>query len=196
MLKYFRLYYNYILFRIGWRRVLPAYFINRIEVRECGESLVTLPAGIKVRQTVAVMLDAAAKHLPPGYSIEVIEGWRDEQLQAQRRKIFSTGLGRSLDKFVAKRSGHLTGGAVDVRLLWRGKSVDCGTDYLEFNNKTPTDCRYLSPEQNQHRKILFDAMISAGFVNYPMEWWHYCFGDKMYAAYQRKKYAIYNEIKS
>ena len=35
-----RLYYNYFLVKWKIRRVLPAYFINRIEVADCGEELV------------------------------------------------------------------------------------------------------------------------------------------------------------
>ena len=38
--KFLRLYYNYFLVKWGFRKVLPAYFINRIEVVDCGEELV------------------------------------------------------------------------------------------------------------------------------------------------------------
>ena len=39
-------------------------------------------------------------------------------------------------------------------------------------------------------------MQDAGFVNYPAEWWHYCYGDKMWAAYSHEKYAIFGKVSS
>jgi hypothetical protein len=37
------------------------------------------------------------------------------------------------------------------------------------------------------------AMTQAGFINYPLEWWHFCYGDKMYTAYKFEKQAIYGK---
>lgn len=37
-------------------------------------------------------------------------------------------------------------------------------------------------------------MQDADFVNYSGEWWHFCYGDKMWAAYKHRRYAIYGEI--
>lgn len=34
-------------------------------------------------------------------------------------------------------------------------------------------------------------MEKAGFQNYPFEWWHYCYGDRMWAAYSGKKTCFY-----
>ena len=35
-----RVLYNYVLVRLGLRRILPAEIVNRKEVRECGEEMV------------------------------------------------------------------------------------------------------------------------------------------------------------
>ena len=32
------------------------------------------------------------------------------------------------------------------------------------------------------------------FVNFPGEWWHFCYGDKMWAAYKNKKECKYGYI--
>lgn len=37
-------------------------------------------------------------------------------------------------------------------------------------------------------------MKKEGFVNYPGEWWHFSYGDQLWAAYKNKKYAIYGSI--
>ena len=93
-------------------------------------------------------------------------------------------------------SGHQTGGAVDLTLCKEdGTSLDMGTGYLEHNKRTPTSYRSITKEQKKNRQILLTAMKCAGFVNYPGEWWHFCYGDKMWAAYSRVPYAIYDVVK-
>ena len=89
---------------------------------------------------------------------------------------------------------HSTGGAVDVLLkrvgsderLEMGARFDemtpvSSTDYFEGELKheriNPDDPRLL------HRRLLYTAMISAGFTNFPSEFWHYDFGTQMYVLY-------------
>lgn len=180
------LYYNYFLVKWKIRRVLPAYFINRIEVIDCGEELVQYQ-GVRVRKRVAAMLKNAQRSLPPHFELKVVSGYRNETEQLALRQRFSS------TQQVATESGHTTGGAVDVILVYCGKEVDCGSPYLKFTAKTPTWSRELSYSQRRNRFILYNAMTSAGFVNYPLEWWHFCYGDKMYAAYKFEKKAFYGK---
>lgn len=181
-----RLYYNYFLVKWKIRRVLPAYFINRIEVIDCGEELVQYQ-GVRVRKRVAVMLKNAQRSLPPHFELKVVSGYRNETEQLVLRQRFSN------TQQVAEESGHTTGGAVDVILVYCGKEIDCGSSYLEFTAKTPTWSRELSYCQRRNRFILYNAMTQAGFVNYPLEWWHFCYGDRMYAAYRFEKQAFYGK---
>ena len=181
-----RLYYNYFLVKWGFRQVLPAYFINRIEVIDCGEELVRYQ-GVWVRKRVAAMLKNAQRSLPPHFELKVVSGFRNETEQLALHEKFGN------TQQVATESGHTTGGAVDVILVYRGKEVDCGSPYLEFTAKTPTWSRELSYSQRRNRFILYNAMTQAGFVNYPLEWWHFCYGDKMYAAYKFEKKAFYGK---
>ena len=73
-----------------------------------------------------------------------------------------------------------------------GRELDMGTQYLEHNKKTKTRCKALTEEQRRNRRVLVDAMQRAGFVNYPAEWWHFSYGDKMWAAYSNKRAALYD----
>lgn len=182
---------NKWLVRLGLRKVLPAGVINAVVVEECGEPLVEW-RGARVREGVARRLDAAQADLPDGYALRVVCGYRSAEEQTElRNRVAANGV-TALGKAVAKESGHRTGGAVDVVLLKHGDAADCGTDYLEFTAATPTaDTDGLTAEQAENRRILVRAMKRAGFVNYPLEWWHYCFGDKMHAAYSFLKYARY-----
>ena len=186
MLKFLRLYYNYFLVKWKIRKVLPAYFINKVIVEDCGEELVQYQ-GVRVRKRVAAMLENAQRALPPHFEIKVTSGFRNETDQLALRKKFGN------TQQVATDSGHSTGGAVDVTLFYCGKEMDCGSSYLEFTAKTPTWSKELSYCQKHNRFILYNAMTQAGFVNYPLEWWHYCYGDKMYAAYKFEKQAFYGK---
>ena len=186
-LKELRLYYNYYLVKWKIRKVLPAYFINRIEVADCGEGLVPY-LGVFVRKRVAAMLEDARRSLPLHFDLKVVSGFRDDAEQdALRQKFGNT-------QQVAIESGHATGGAVDVMLLHHGDAVDCGGRYLTFTSATPTWSHDLNREQHHCRFTLYKVMTDAGFINYPLEWWHFCYGDKMYAAYKFEKRAVYGKI--
>ena len=187
MLKFLRLYYNYFLVKWKIRKVLPAYFINRIETADCGEELVPYQ-GVFVRKRVVAMLEDARRSLPPHFDLKVVSGFRNDAEQDALRKKFGN------TQQVAIESGHTTGGAVDVILLHHGEEVDCGGRYLTFTSATPTWSRDLSQNQQHCRFMLYKAMTDAGFVNYPLEWWHFCYGDKMYAAYRFEKRAVYGKI--
>ena len=74
--------------------------------------------------------------------------------------------------------GHQSGGAVDLTLCDReGRPIDMGTGYMEHNDSTATY-----------------SMEETGFVNYPSEWWHFAYGDRMWASYKHKRHAIYGNV--
>ena len=133
------------------------------------------------------MLENARKLLPPHFALKVVSGFRNETEQLALYEKFGN------TQQVASDSGHTTGGAVDVTLFYYGKEVDCGSRYLTFTPQTPTWSKDLKRRQQRNRFILYNVMTKAGFVNYPLEWWHFCYGDKMYAAYKFEKQAFYGK---
>ncbi len=93
----------------------------------------------------------------------------------------------------------MCGGAVDVCLVNEsGGMLDFGTGYaaagFACRRKCPMFARDLTSEQVKNRKILRDAMTSAGFVYYPGEWWHYCYGDRMWAVYTGRDECFYGPV--
>ena len=92
---------------------------------------------------------------------------------------------------------HTTGGAVDLTLIdSNGVWLDMGTEFnaspLETNQATYTRAENISDIAKENRKILVEVMTTAGFVNYPTEWWHWSYGDKYWALTCGQPFAIYS----
>jgi D-alanyl-D-alanine dipeptidase len=101
--------------------------------------------------------------------------------------------------YIAERSGHSSGAAVDLTLvdLRAGQdrrfdpnanyadctapaalrapeaSVDMGTGYDCSDVKAHTASKAIPPQQRRWRSMLLSAMARQGFVNYSKEWWHF-----------------------
>lgn len=83
----------------------------------------------------------------------------------------------------------------------QSRELNMGTGFDHFGPESGT--RYfeklahqqeLTGEQQQvlqNRRFLYKVMKSAGFSNYPDEWWHWSCGDNMDAANTGKDFAIY-----
>jgi D-alanyl-D-alanine dipeptidase len=87
---------------------------------------------------------------------------------------------------------HLTGGAVDVVLWSLGKCCECemGKNGTESGNAYPdalerkSQLVALSPTEEEgqvNRRILFWLMTHFGFAPNPTEYWHFSWGDQMWA---------------
>ena len=220
LIKTLRIYYNVYLVRLGIRHILPSDYINGIRVVENNEPLVTLSADENLIRTdgkafmgrrgmVEHLLRAAEEVSKKGYRLHIFQTYRSPDAQIERRKELYEQLRQShpddseadilrlLNVSIAGvGGGHQTGGAVDLGLCAPdGRELDMGTNYLEHNHQTATRCKALSEEQKKNRLMLLRAMQRAGFVNYPAEWWHFSYGDKMWAAYCNKKTAVYDVVK-
>jgi D-alanyl-D-alanine dipeptidase len=78
---------------------------------------------------------------------------------------------------------HSTGAAVDITLVDDGgKIVDMGSPIDEMSERSHPDYYAHSHQQyHAHRQLLCDVMLKAGFHRNPREWWHFSFGDQMWA---------------
>ena len=90
--------------------------------------------------------------------------------------------------------GHQTGGATDVGLCdENGIELNMGTAYSTASANIKTNAN-VDPEATNNRHLLCKAMEKQGFVNYPNEWWHFCYGDRMWAAYSNKRHCMYGLV--
>jgi len=88
---------------------------------------------------------------------------------------------------------HSTGGAIDVTLVDdRGQEIDMGSPIDELSERSyPLHFANSTDPQkkayHQRRELLFSIMRSSGFQRHPQEWWHFCFGEQMWAWLTREE---------
>lgn len=207
-----RVLYSYLLNILGIRKMLPGDILRSKPVRECNEPMVYLTSGdglflnnnkMLCRHSVAEKLKRVARQLSgKGLGIYIYELYRStEQQQARLQETYN----RYRDKFPDKDElemyvrrctagvggGHQTGGAVDLTLCDNnGIPLDMGSEYPVKCPEMVTSYR-LSPVVDERRKLLCNVMYIEGFANYPGEWWHFSYGDQLWAAYRHKRFAIY-----
>lgn len=160
--------------------------------------------GYLVRESVAQKLVRIVKNLPGDLQLIVTDGYRPVEIQRQmflrmirhfgEKKKYSHLSKKELKmkvlNYVADPDSytyHSTGGVVDVHPALKGKEINMGKALHTFD-------RRISGAARKNRKVLIKAMTREGFVNYPLEWWHWCYGESLWAHANKKKYAIYGKI--
>jgi D-alanyl-D-alanine dipeptidase len=158
---------------------------------------------VLVRESVAAALAEVNRCLKPyGVELLVWDGWRSIELQAELWEHFiekgRSELVQPTEDDLVRFAGiycsnpskfdprdyktwpvHNTGGAVDLTLrsLENGQELFMGSGFDHAGPESAT--RYCeqdahsSVEAKHSRRLLYHAMASKGFVNYPHEWWHY-----------------------
>lgn len=172
-----------------------------------------------VRQGLLERLIGAARALPSGLQLLVLDGWRPIALQAALYEDFSRQISARLPQldaaghvartrqFLAPPSAdpaapspHLTGGSVDLTLAsTEGEPLDMGTAFdepslLSRTAALETAINTASHNARDNRRLLFHVMHSAGFTNLASEWWHFDYGNQLWANALGRPRAIYGAI--
>ncbi len=168
-----------------------------------------------VRRSVAHKLHTISESLPPGINLVLVEGYRSivaqqklwdqefEKLKNKNPSWANEEIEKQVRVVVARPhplANHHCGGAVDVMLVYtNGSLVDMGGSYVTHalegdRKKFPMLSKYITVEQAANRKILRDVMTTADFAWYTAEWWHYCWGDRMWAVYTNQIECFYGSI--
>ncbi|WP_417615535.1 M15 family metallopeptidase [Oceanisphaera sp.] len=191
-------------------RAYPAYFHQGVpgSLSEC-----------YVRRSVLFRLYKAARLLPAGIELVVLDGWRPLQVQ---QHLFDTlfaamsahyasesepELLNRIRHFVALPSSdpaapspHLTGGSVDVALCdGEGLLLDMGTEFDDISPWSYSAAFEAIEKPNareaeviENRRLLHSVMIQAGFTNLPSEWWHFDYGNQSWAWYSKSGEAVFS----
>ncbi len=194
-------------------RLIEVYENKRLKL---GKGIKSYQPLFFLRESVAERLYNVPNFLSNEFNLVLIEGFRTLESQQQEwdaefRKIKEDNQGLGVDEIekrvrliIAKPSplaNHHCGGALDVALEYKdGTRVDMGTTYISQSRdprdkqKFPMLSPHITDEQIVLRGILCEAMERAGFVWYPGEWWHYCYGDRMWAVYTHRTSCFYGSV--
>ena len=95
---------------------------------------------------------------------------------------------------------HSTGGALDVCLSDKdGNLVEMGS-MVDQMDETSNPYFYASIKNeeaiiwNSRRNLLRETMTKFGFAQHPNEWWHFSYGDQLWAWKNKKENAVYGKI--
>lgn len=134
----------------------------------------------KVQLEIYKRMFESVKQIYPNYS--------ERQLHDEAAKFASVG---SLNPKIP--SPHFTGGAVDVTLAnevgvefnmgseFDASITESGTRFFEEKIEKGIELSSTELEALHNRRILFHCMIGAGFTNYSNEWWHFDYGNQLWA---------------
>ncbi|MFJ9707777.1 M15 family metallopeptidase [Streptomyces sp. NPDC101234] len=138
--------------------------------------------------------------LPDGIRFLVVEGYRPPDLQRRYFEQYAATMraahpGAGPDRIRELASAyisppevapHVSGGAVDLTLCTAdGTELPLGTAVNATPQESDGACRTGAPgigaEARANRELMDRVLTTAGFVNYPTEWWHWSYGDRYWA---------------
>jgi D-alanyl-D-alanine dipeptidase len=146
----------------------------------------------------------------PHRAVRAMVRWvRDGEPDGAAKRFYPRLTKRSLlSGYIAARSRHSTGTAVDLTLISRaevpivsaasanvapctgpaaqrgdGESIDMGTGFDCFDRNSHRNAREVGAEPRQWRALLVAAMRKQGFHSYHREWWHFTYAGAAPLAY-------------
>jgi zinc D-Ala-D-Ala dipeptidase len=145
----------------------------------------------------AALQTAQAVAAPLGFGLVLWDGYRPQravdsfvrwsrQREDGRKKLrHYPNIDRSemFDKgYVAAKSGHSRGSAVDLSLfhLITGELVPMGGDHDLMDPISHHGAKDITPVEARNRLSLSSIMVECGFDPYDCEWWHYSLRDEPY----------------
>ena len=164
---------------------------------------------IYVRSELSQMLVKAARSLDRRFKLVVRAGHRPVEVQ---RRLFREAMQDYINDnpeasgddalnharmYISdpdiKLPPHCCGAAVDVDLYdeSRNELVDFGCQMNTNTDVSHLHSDKVSEEQKQNRTLLLNTMLEAGFASYYAEWWHFSYGDEIWAWFYRKDSCLY-----
>lgn len=164
-----------------------------------------------LRHGVVVRLLAVHDQLQqrmPGWRLRVFDAYRPNavqqfmvthtysELRTQQPQLSERDLWDMVYTFWAQPSEdaatpppHSTGAAIDLTLQdAQGRELDMGTPIDEFSPRAHPDYFADKPEHadiQRHRMLLRTLMLEQGFAQHTAEWWHFSYGDQLWAWHQQ-----------
>ncbi len=128
--------------------------------------------------------------------------WSPEEVDKRMQGWFTRVMGG--DALRTAPPPHCTGAAVDVvlqdhrdgQLIPMGGGPGRNWPDLYEQEEEKRDLSLEEKEFQRNRRILFWTMVLSGFAPNPTEWWHYSWGDQMWAGWYKAPAAIYGLVET
>jgi D-alanyl-D-alanine dipeptidase len=186
---------------------LPGYGANEcILRRDVAQALRKVQASLAAQHLSLKVYDCYR----PTRAVAAMARWAQTPEDGATRRFYPALDKRTLFAgYISARSAHSTGTAVDLTLIRLPEprvpafearaaygpndvpctapnrapdtSLDMGTGYDCFDNKSHTANPAVSAQARRSRALLGDAMRAQGFKNYFREWWHFSYGKPVQA---------------
>jgi D-alanyl-D-alanine dipeptidase len=125
--------------------------------------------------------------------------WMPRELQRRDPQLQGAALIAEVERYWAAPSDnadspapHATASAVDLTLRWKdGETLWMGSLFDDvtalahrdrFENLAAENFSFSDQEARANRRLLHWLMVEEGFAGHPDEWWHFSWGDQMWAA--------------
>ena len=134
--------------------------------------------------------------------------WMPQALQSRNPQLKGEALKEEVERYWAAPSEdenspapHATGGAIDLTLKWKdGEALWMGSLFDDvtalanrdrFENLSRENFSFSDEEARANRRLLHWLMVEEDFAGHPDEWWHFSWGDQMWAALTGATHAHY-----
>jgi len=176
-----------------WLRQSVAEKLSRVNAR-------LAPAGLEL-----FLFDAWRPRAVQAYFHDV---WMPRELQRRDPSLHGVALTEEVERYWAAPSDdagspapHATAAAVDLTLRWQGgealwmgslfDDVTALANRDRFENLSSENFSFSDQEARANRRLLHWLMVEEGFAGHPDEWWHFSWGDQMWAALTNAPVAHY-----
>jgi zinc D-Ala-D-Ala dipeptidase len=167
---------------------------------------------IYVRPELAKRLEIAARslderyklvvqagHRPVEVQVNTLNGCKDDYIIEHPEATEEEALEHArlfVSDPVVELPPHCCGAAVDIYLFdsLTNQPVDCGSPVNLDEEISYLYTDFITPEQQANRGILLKAMLDAGFASAAFEWWHFSYGDQVWAWFYREKDCLYGLV--
>ena len=165
----------------------------------------------RIRTEIRQRIEKASMTLPDGLGFMIYEAYRSRQqqqrlwdplyarLQRENPDWHEDDLYTEAARWISPPdgfgSGHQAGAAVDITLATLDRHpLDMGTDMNVKSTPLTMTASPVAENIRKNRNILITALAKYGLANYPDEWWHFSYGDRLWAEVTGRTQAFFAPI--
>ncbi|MBL4805902.1 MAG: D-alanyl-D-alanine carboxypeptidase family protein [Rhodobacteraceae bacterium] len=164
----------------------------------------------RIRRVVRDKVLRCAENLPDGLCLMIFEAFRPRSRQWELWKPVHARITADNPDWTPEQvytessrwvappdgfgSGHQAGAAIDVKLALPDRTeLEFGGLMKGLTGVAPTDWP-VADELRKNRDLLVKELHAVGMINYPDEWWHFSYGDRLWAEVTGRDTAFFAPI--